>query len=153
MDCDTWGAAVPTAPPEPRLGARAGRGVGPRYRRSAPALALAVLVALWGGPLLAADFCSDLRQRITANNDEAEGLVVQNPGSVAVFASCLAIGAGRYSQDHDGGAASVAYAGCAGIGCIVTDSYGNCISVNLKLFALALRNMQLADQARQAGCP
>lgn len=117
---------------------------------------IAMVVAgqlLWSAPIAAAGQCADLNGRINANTQTAVSLAQNNPGSATVFGSCLAVGTGSYSDDHDAGNAMKVFAGCAGIGCIVTDSYSNCLEVNLKMFALALRNTQLSTERDNDQCP
>ena len=120
-------------------------------------------IAVWGGgsvlatmlsigPATAYDFCTDLQQRFERNDSEAESLLLDNPGSTAVFASCLTVGTSRYRETHDGAAAAGAYVGCASLSCFLTDGYGNCVSVNVKFFGLILRNMQIEDQLHRSGC-
>lgn len=109
------------------------------------------LVALMAISALFADVCqaqscrqfADARKEL---NGQLRRIVQDNPGSTLVFGSCVVAGMSSYERTGDTGEATAAFTVCAGLGCALTDSYGNCIGVNLQLFALTLRNQDL--QAR-----
>lgn len=62
-----------------------------------------------------------------------------NPGSALVYAGCRAAADDEYYRTGSIDNALGTLAACAGIGCAITDSYQNCLSVNAQLFLLELR--------------
>ncbi|HQS70075.1 MAG: hypothetical protein B7Y36_00455 [Novosphingobium sp. 28-62-57] len=61
-----------------------------------------------------------------------------NPGSALVFAGCAATAANEYNITGSTQRGVNVLVGCAAIGCGLTDSYSNCLSVNTRLFLLML---------------
>jgi hypothetical protein len=96
--------------------------------------------------------CADPRARIQQYGLDALALVQTNPRSSAVFTSCVAVGAHAYHGPGDAASSTAAFAGCAALGCIAADSYSNCVSVNLQLFAIALKTAAVHDILTESGC-
>ena len=62
-----------------------------------------------------------------------------NPGSALVYAGCRAAADDQYDRTGSIDSALGTLAACASIGCALTGSYKNCLSVNAQLFLLELR--------------
>jgi hypothetical protein len=115
--------------------------------------AFVITVALVLTPTLAvADSCDDLRQADAQNDQETRTLIQDNKGSAAVFIGCFAAGADKYREAHDRSDATATFVVCAGLGCALTDSYSNCVSVNTEIFAHAIRHIDIDDRKREISC-
>jgi len=99
-----------------------------------------------------AEQCSAIAARNNAISDEAEALVKGNPGSAAVFASCITLGLDTYKKTKDSGEATLDFGKCAAAACLLTDDYGNCLGVNTKLFAMALVAVEGQSRIDEGRC-
>jgi hypothetical protein len=111
------------------------------------ASALVVCLTLASMPTFAQS-CRSVAEQRAAINRQASQLVTRNPGSSLVFGSCVAAGASAYQDRSSAADATAAYGMCAGLACAATDSYTNCLAVNMELFGLALREFELKQAAR-----
>jgi len=112
----------------------------------------AATAMIFSPALAQAQGCADLRTERTSLNNSARMLAADNPGSALVFGSCVAVGASNYDTSHSDSEALGAFTSCAAIGCAVTDSYSNCVSVGGRLFIYALRASELETRMRREGC-
>jgi hypothetical protein len=116
-------------------------------------LAFVIAAAIGLTPsIAAAASCDDLAQERASIGRDARALASDSKGSTAVFVGCVTAGLNDYDRTKDGTDATESYAICAGIGCALTDDYANCLSVNIKLFAYALRDEDLATRMRDQSC-
>ena len=87
-----------------------------------------------------------LRAERTQINEAAGRLAQNNPGSALVFAGCVAAAMSDYNRNKDAGNATATLAGCATLGCVVTDSWSNCMSVDTQLLIYAIRVSDINDR-------
>jgi hypothetical protein len=116
------------------------------FRRTV-SLALASVLTLVSASSFAQS-CRAVAEQRAVNNRQASQLVARNPGSTLVFGSCVAAGASAYQDRNSSADATAAYGICAGLACAMTDNYTNCLSVNMELFSLALREVELKQAER-----
>ena len=95
-------------------------------------LATAVALAGLAQPAAAQSSRSSVQAQINSLAD-------RNPGSALVYAGCRVAADREYRITGSMDRALGTLAGCAGLGCALTDSYSNCLSVNAQLFVLELR--------------
>ena len=109
------------------------------------ALTIVGAATLTNAALAQSSNCSAIdRQQIRIEN-EMTNLLFDYPGAAIVMGACTAIGASSYDGSGSIEQASVAFLGCAGVGCMFA-GFDNCTSVTVKVFELGLRLEQVESQ-------
>lgn len=114
-------------------------------------LALSATLLFAAGDAFAAS-CKSLQQEMNGYDTEASDLAGKYPGTTFAFGACLAIGTDTYSKTQDSEAAAWDFAKCVGLACIPADDYGECVSVNVQLFAYVIKYMIAQNEAKRLSC-
>ncbi|MFN8995663.1 MAG: hypothetical protein ACK5X3_18630 [Pseudomonadota bacterium] len=141
-----------TAHPNARRGFSAHAARTTLKRHVATAAAGVLMLAAAGLPITSfAQSCSQLRADLGVAQSRFARTFVDSPGSTIVWGMCSSTGAEEYRRTRDAGAALAKYMTCAGMACLLTDSYGNCLTVQRDLFSVALTAAE-AEQRLKGRC-
>lgn len=94
-----------------------------------------IMAAFASASLTQPAYAQTMRSQVVGQMNQ---LINQNPGSALVFGGCSAAAASEYDKRGDMRDALGVLTSCAAMGCMLTNSYSNCLKVNTQLFALYL---------------
>lgn len=139
-----------TADPNPLRGLVVNTTRASLKRKLATAAAGALLLAAAGLPITSfAQTCPQLRYEQNVAQTRFARIFVDSPGSTIVWGMCSSTASDEYQRTKDAGAALAAYMTCAGMACLLTDSYGNCLTVQRDLFSVALKAVEAEQRLKQ----
>lgn len=102
-------------------------------------IAIAAAASLFAAPCATAQSYSSNSYQIGLLSAQERALADPNPGSTLVFGGCVAGAASDYRDTRDMQHSLGVLAACETLGCMVTDSWSNCMKVGAQLFILEMR--------------
>lgn len=89
--------------------------------------------------------CETLRTERRRLERQAVRLVADYPGTSLIMGLCAGVGMPTYNENHDAGAATIAFGLCAAAGCAFA-GFNNCGSVTVEVFQLGLKSNVIGEQ-------